>query len=91
MVSGESRLVSGDNFRVEKEDAMGLISFGLFALRPVITGRALAPLWEVKDGVRCTVMTDEDEAEVGLEPWRECGGGFGRVEAITDIKPLVLL
>ena len=44
MASGESRLVSEDNFRVDKEEDIVLTSFGLFALMPVIAGRAFAPL-----------------------------------------------
>ena len=60
--------MSEDNLRVEREETMVLFSFGPFPLMPVIADRAFALLWELRESVRCTVTTDEDEAEVGLEP-----------------------
>ena len=73
-------VVSGDRVRPVK--CMGIVfaSLGLCDLSPVTGGCVL--LRALSEEARCTVMTEEDDAESGLEPCRCCGGGL-TVDAIS--------
>lgn len=63
--------VSGDRVRPAK--FVG-ISLGLCDLKPVTGGCVL--LRAATEEARCTVMTEDDDAELGLDPCRWCVGGL---------------
>ncbi len=67
-------VVSGDKVRPEKFVGMVFASLGLCDLRPATGG--CVPLRALTEEARCTVMTEEDDAELGLEPCRCCVGGL---------------
>ena len=57
---------------------------GLCDLRPVTAG--YVSFRAVIEEVRCTVMTEEDDAEFGLEPCRWCVGGFANDAMSTRVE-----
>lgn len=67
-------MVSGDSVRPVRFVGIGLASLGLCDLKPVTEGWVL--FRAVTEDARCTVMTDEDDAELGLEPCRWFVGGL---------------
>ena len=60
-------------------------SLGLCDLRPVTGG--CEPVYALTEEARCTVMTEEDDAELGLEPCRCCVGGLAN-DAISHERYL---
>ena len=74
-------MVSGDSVRAELFEGVVFVSYGLCDLKPVIGG--LEGLREESEGACCTVTTDEEEAELGLELWRCCADGFASVEDMS--------
>ena len=67
-------MVSGDSVRTVRFVGIVLASLGLCDLRPVTPGCVLPRA--VTEEARCTVITEEDDAEFGLEPCRWCRGGL---------------
>lgn len=67
-------VVSGDSVRPEVFADSVFASFGLCDLKPVTGG--CVPFRAATEEARCTVMTEEDDAELGLEPCRWYVGGL---------------
>lgn len=53
---------------------MGFASLGLCDLRPMTGG--CVPFHALTEDARCTVMIEEDDAELGLELCHWCVGGL---------------
>lgn len=82
-------MVSGDSVRTVRVVAIVLASLGLCDLRPVTVW--CVPLRAVIEEARCTVMTEEDDAEFGLEPCRWCIGGLANdaIPIMSSTRDLV--
>lgn len=73
-------VVSGDKVRPVSCVGIVFASLGLCDLNPETGG--CVPLRALSEEARCTVMTEEDDAESGLEPCHCCGGGL-TIDAIS--------
>ena len=66
-----------------------MASLGLCDLKPVAVG--CLPFRAVTEEARCTVITEEDDAELGLEPCRWCIGGLANDAIPTTSSPWALV
>lgn len=74
-------VVSGDRVRPVRFVDIAFASLGLCDLKPVTVG--CLPLRAVTEEARCTVIMEEDDAELGLEPCRWYVGGLANDDIST--------